>query len=139
MQRALFLMAAALTAMTQAASADRPDLAVVPTHVRFGRQPFESNTMGSFTITNRSSQALVVTIDQIQVGDDFSPGQVESTCTLGDTLLLAGENCTHVIGFRPSLFFAGHETALMRVTGGDAWGILLFERIVKLSGTGVAE
>jgi hypothetical protein len=139
MQRALFLVAAALTAMTQAASADRPELAVVPTHVRFGKQPFESNTMGSFTITNRSSQTLVVTIDQIQVGDDFSPGQIESTCTLGDTLLPAGESCTHVIGFRPSLFFAGRETAFMNVTARDAWGILLFERTVKLSGTGFAD
>ena len=91
------------------------------------------------SLTNRSSQTLVVTIDQIQVGDDFSPGQIESTCTLGDTLLPAGESCTHVIGFRPSLFFAGRETAFLNVTARDAWGILLFERTVKLSGTGFAD
>ena len=137
MQRALFTLAAALIAMTQTAAADR--LAVVPTHVRFGRQVFETNTLASFTITNRSAEDLVVTIDQIQVGDDFSPGQIESTCTLGDTPLPAGRTCMHVVGFRPSLFFAGREDATMRVSARDTSGRVVFDRSVRLSGTGVAQ
>jgi hypothetical protein len=134
----LVLIVAAAAALAQSASAG-PALSVVPTHVRFGEQPLESNTLGSFTITNQGSRALVVTIDQVEVGDDFSPGQTESTCALGETLLPVGQSCTHVVGFRPSLFFAGHETALLRVTARDEAGRLRFERDVKLSGTGVVE
>lgn len=113
------------------------ELAVIPTHVPFGRRPFESNTLGSFTITNQSSQPLAVTIDQVDVGDDFSPGQPESTCAPGETLLPAGQSCTHVVGFRPSLFSAGCDTAWLQVTVRDEWERVLFERLVKLSGTGV--
>lgn len=137
MKRVLVLVAAAISTVAQAASAHGPALAVVPTHVRFGEQPLESNTLGSFTITNQSSRALVVAIDQIQVGDDFSPGQTESTCGLGETLLPARQSCPHVVGFRPSLFFAGCETAWLQVTVRDEWERVLFERRVKLTGTGV--
>jgi hypothetical protein len=139
MKRALALILAAGAALARTASAHAAALAVVPTHVRFGEQPLESNTLGSFTITNQSSRALLVSIDQVEVGDDFSPGQTASTCALGETLLPAGQSCTHVVGFRPSLFFAGHETALLRVTARDEGGRLRFERDVKLSGTGVVE
>jgi hypothetical protein len=137
MKRALALILAAGAALAQTASAHAAALAVVPTHVRFGEQPLESNTPGSFTITNQSSRALLVSIDQVEVGDDFSPGQTASTCALGETLLPAGQSCTHVVGFRPSLFFAGCETAWLRVTVRDEWERVLFERLVKLSGTGV--
>src|SRR5262245_46596118 len=59
MRRALFTVAAALIAIAQTATAD--DLAVVPTHVHFGRQVFETNTLATFTITNRSAEELLVT------------------------------------------------------------------------------
>ncbi len=72
------------------------------------------------------------------MGDDFSPGQIESTCTLGDTLLPPGESCQHVVGFRPSSFFAGRETALLLVAASDESGTVLFERSVTLTATGVA-
>lgn len=132
------LLLAVLASGVAPASADAPPISVVPTHVRFGRQVFESNTLAAFTITNRSAQGLVVTIDQIEVGDDFSAGQIESTCTLGDTWLPGGASCSHLVGFRPSEFFAGRESALLRVTARDEAGAILFEREVRLSGTGIA-
>jgi hypothetical protein len=129
---------AALAALP--AVAEPPVASVVPTNVRFGRQLLETETKASFTITNRSDQAVLVTIDQVEVWDDFSPGQVESTCPLGESLLAAGQSCNHVIGFRPSLFFLGRETSLMRVTAHDESGTtLLFQRDVKLTGTAVIE
>ena len=114
----------------------RPALVVHPRHVRFGHQPFESNTLRSFRITNTSQEALLVTIEQVQVGDDFSPGQVESTCGLGDTLLPAHQTCTQVVGFRPTEFFGGFETALMRVIARDDSGQVRYDKLVRLSGTG---
>lgn len=119
-----------------AAPAAEPVLAVHPRHVRFGRQPYESNTLRSFKIKNRSSRTLLVTIEQVRVGDDFSPGQVQSTCALGDTLLAPGQVCEQVVGFRPSEFFGGHETALMRVIARDGAGRVRYDKLVRLSGTG---
>jgi hypothetical protein len=140
MKRVLtFLVAAVGFFAAPAATASRfdpPSLRVHPTHVRFGRQPFESNTLRSFTITNTSDETLLVTVEQVQVGDDFSPGQTESTCALGDTLLDPGQSCTHVVGFRPSEFFCCHETAIMRVTAFDDRGQVVYDRQVKLSGSG---
>ena len=114
----------------------RPALVVHPRHVQFGHQPFESNTLRSFRITNTSSETLLVTIEQVQVGDDVSPGQVESTCALGDTLLSPHQNCTQVVGFRPTEFFGGFETALMRVIAHDDSGAVRYDELVMLSGTG---
>lgn len=122
--------------LAPAATAGEPALRVHPRHVRFGRQPYESNTLRSFRIENRSSETLLVTIEQVRVGDDFSPGQIESTCPLGDSLLAPGQDCTQVIGFRPSEFFGGHETALMRVLAHDEAGGLRYNKLVRLSGTG---
>src|SRR5262245_60788460 len=133
--RALFAAAVALAA--PAASADRPPIQIHPTELRFGNQPFESFTKLGFAIENRSAQALRVTVESVQMPDDFSPGQIESTCTLGDTWLAAQESCSHVVGFRPTPYFAGPETALIRVSAWDGGGTQLFERLVKLDGQGV--
>ena len=114
----------------------RPALVVHPLHVRFGRQPYESNTLRSFDVVNTSNETLLVTIEQVRVGDDFSPGQISSTCALGDTLLPPGQTCTQVVGFRPSEFFGGHETAVMRVIARDDGGQVRYDRLVRLSGTG---
>lgn len=132
----LVVLSGAIAPLAPAVPADRPVLGIQPRHVRFGRQPFESNTLRSFEIENRSSELLVVTVEQVRVGDDFSPGQIESTCTLGDTMLAPGQTCTHVVGFRPSEFFGGHETALMRVIARDEAGSVLDSKDVRLSGTG---
>ena len=109
--------------------------------MRFGRQPYESHSEEGFTIANSSSEGVWVTVEQLDVPDDFSPGQPESTCPLGSatgaTWLAPGEICTHGIRFDPIPFFGGRETARMIVTAHDAEGNPLFARIVRLSGTGV--
>jgi hypothetical protein len=105
--------------------------------VKFGRQPFGSFTVEDFTITNRSSRAVLVSIETTDVGDDFSPGQPESTCALTDeALLAAGGSCTHVVGFEPSTFFQGHQTAILTVTARDDTGAVVDTQIVKLTGMG---
>ena len=136
MKRALVLfVAAALVA--PAARAARPPIQIHPTDVSFGRQAFESFTKRSFEIENRSSRPLRVTLESIQMPDDFSPGQIESTCALGDTWLAPGERCSHVVGFRPTPYFAGLETATIRVTAWSESGGQVAERSVRLVGTGV--
>src|SRR5262245_21357255 len=116
MKRILVLAACTGGLLASAAVATPPPVDVQPTHVQFGHQPFESETKLSFTVTNRGGETVQVSIEQVAVGDDFSPGQIESTCPLTDTSSLPpGASCTHVVGFRPSRFFGGHETALMRV------------------------
>jgi hypothetical protein len=132
----LFVLSAAVSLAPAPPPPSRPPIAVHPTHVRFGRHPFESNTLRSFTVSNQSSEALLITIEQVRVGDDFSPGQIESTCSLGESLLPAGQECEHVVGFRPSEFFGGHETAEMRVVARDLQGTELASQRVRLSGTG---
>jgi hypothetical protein len=134
MKRALLLFALAIA---PAASADRAALRVHPTELRFGRVSFESFTTRSFAIENRSSGSLRVTLESIQMPDDFSPGLIESSCALGDTWLAPGESCTHVIGFRPTPYFAGHEAALMRVTAWDEAGTRRFEQLVRIAGQAV--
>ena len=126
-----------LALLASAAAAAPPPVDVTPTHVQFGSHPYETETKESFTVTNKSSEAVLVSIEQIMVGDDFSPGQIESTCPLTDsTTLLPGATCTHVVGFRPSAFFGGHESALMRVVVRNNAGNTIFTRDVKLSGRG---
>jgi hypothetical protein len=42
-----------------------------------------------------------------------------------------------VIGFRPTPFFAGLETASVKVTAHDLAGNLRFEGVVEITGRGV--
>ena len=129
----LTLCLAALLAT--AAVAAPPSVDVTPTHVHFGNQHFGTFTKQSFTVTNKSDATVMISIESIVMGDDFSPGQVESTCPLTDSSPLApGQSCTQVVGFQPSEFFAGREAALMRVIVRDVSGNLLETRDVKLSG-----
>lgn len=115
----------------------RPALDIEPSQVRFGRQPFGSFTVKNFTITNRSGAPVLVSIETTDVGDDFSPGQPESTCTLTDTALLAaGASCTHVVGFEPSTPFQGRQVATLTVTARDDQGAIVDTQTVKLSGRG---
>src|SRR5262245_33467634 len=117
----IVVFAACAGLLTSSAGAAPPPVDVQPTHVQFGSQPYESETKQSFTVTNKSQDDVQISIEQISVGDDFSPGQIESTCPLTEASTLhPGESCTHVVGFRPSRFFGGHETALMRVTVRDS-------------------
>ena len=137
MKHGLVFAVCAAGLFTSSAGAAPPPVDVQPTHVQFGSQPYESETKQSFTVTNKSNDAVQISIEQISVGDDFSPGQIESTCPLTDpSTLQPGDRCTHVVGFRPSRFFGGHETALMRVIVRDASGNQIYSRDVKLSGRG---
>jgi hypothetical protein len=135
---ALALLAVLSFIAAPTASAAKPALDITPNHVNFGNQPFESLTERSFTITNQSSETLAVTIDQVRVPDDFSPGQIQSTCTLIDpTLLAPGESCTHFVTYRPTPFFEGLEVAILRVTARDAAGNIVYTDDVRMTGRGV--
>lgn len=139
MKRTLIVLVMIAATTAPSAVAARPALHISPVHVKFGKQPFESFAKKSFTVTNKTSEALLVSIEPVRVPDDFSPGQIESTCTLSftDTLLEPGETCTHVIGFRPTAFFAGRELAILRVVARDEAGNVLYSRDVSITGTGV--
>ena len=77
--------------------------------VSFGEQPFETFETRSFTVTNAWSHTIQLTSDP-GPPDDFSH-LIDSTCGIGDRTLTAQSSRTHVIGFRPTQFFAGLETA----------------------------
>lgn len=119
------------------ASAQDGAVSVTPEVVRFGWQPFGSSTKRSFTVANEGDEPVAVRIESVRMGDDFSPGQIESTCPLGSATVLApGESCFHAIGFQPSEFFGGHEVARMRVTAFEADGDVAFLGAVRFTGTG---
>jgi hypothetical protein len=111
-------------------------LDVSPSSVSFGDQPFETFETRSFAVTNIWSHSIVLTSDA-GLPDDFSH-LIDSTCGLGDRTLAPGESCTHVVGFRPTEFFAGLETATVVLTARDqATGTLLVTGTVEITGTGV--
>ena len=113
-------------------------LDVSPNHLRFGRQAYDSSLTKTVTITNTSSETLLVSLEA-QVPDDFNPGQLESTCLLSYTtnVLEPGESCTHVIGFSPSRVFQGRETGELLVRVVNESGTVRESHTVKISGTGV--
>jgi hypothetical protein len=117
----------------------RASLEVSPHSLKFGKQAFNTFTTQTVTITNVSSETLVVTVAD-QSPDDFSPGQPGSTCLLSYTVnvLEAGQSCTMIVGFEPAPEFAGRETAKLFISATDEQGTLVASRTVKISGTGVA-
>ena len=65
-----------------------------------------------------------MTIETLDVPDDFSPGQPESTCFLegvGVNELSPGTACTEVVAFQPDPFFDQPETAKLLVTARWRW------------------
>jgi hypothetical protein len=111
-------------------------LDVDPSSVSFGEQPFNTFETRSFTVTNVWSHTIQLTSDP-GLPDDFSH-LIDSTCGIGDRTLAAGESCTHVVGFRPTEYFAGLETAHVWLTARDQpTGTLLQTRTVEITGTGV--
>jgi hypothetical protein len=122
-----------------AASASTTALRLDPRHLSFGKQVFDSFTVRTVTITNVGPTPVLIGYEDIQVPDDFSPGQPESTCPIPDqTLLAPGASCTQVVGFSPSSFFAGHESAAIRVTARDPGsGQLLDSTILMIAGKAV--
>ena len=90
-------------------------ISIDPERMRFGSQPFETFATRTVTIKNKTAIPLLVTVDA-QLPDDFSD-LIASTCVLGDTVLAAGDRCTHVVGFRPTPFFGGYRDGLARGHG----------------------
>ena len=123
-------------ALAPAASAAKPVLDVRPNQVRFGNQPYETFEMRTATVTNRSSSTIVLTSDA-GLPDDFSH-LIYSTCGLGDKVLAPRESCTHVVGFRPTPFFGGPETATLVLTARDETGAVVDQLTVLITGTGVS-
>ena len=112
-----------------------PPISINPPSMRFGTQPFETFATRTVTIKNKTAIPLVVTVDA-QLPDDFSD-LIDSTCVLGDTELAPGARCTHVVGFRPTPFFGGFETASLVVTIRNLAGTQLYQQLVEITGTGV--
>lgn len=131
-------MTALISALMTTASAQDVPIDIRPELVRYGWQPFGSFTKRRFTITNQGLEPLSISIGSGRVGDDFSPGQIESTCPMtGPTLLMPGESCFHAVGFMPSEFFGGHEVAALRVVARDPDDHdPVFAEVVRLVGVG---
>jgi hypothetical protein len=136
---ALAVVAVAALALPSVAGAKASVLSVSPHTLKFGKQTFNSFTTKTVTVTNLSTQTLYVTIAD-QSPDDFSPGQPDSTCQLSFTVnvLEAGQSCTMIVGFEPAPEFPGRETATLFISAADEQGTVLANRVVKISGTGVA-
>ena len=115
-------------------------LKLSPRVLNFGHQPFGSFTTKVLRITNTSSQTIFITIETVEVPDDFSPGQQESTCFLsgvGVNELIPGESCTEVVAFQPDPFFLQPEAATLLVTARDDSGSTISTANVKIRGKGV--
>jgi hypothetical protein len=128
------LAAIAALAMPSTAAAGRT-LDVDPHQVKFGKQPFETFETRTFRVTNTTEHTVTLTSDA-GLPDDFSH-LIDSTCGLGDRWLAPRESCTHVIGFRPTPFFAGLETATVVLTARGPGGSVWQERTVEITGRGI--
>ena len=129
------VIAVAALTMSATATAAKPVLDVRPNQVRFGSQPYETLETRTVTVTNRSADAITLTSDA-GLPDDFSH-LIDSTCGLGDRPLASHESCTHVVGFRPTPFFGGLETATLVLTARDATGTVIDQLTVTITGRGV--
>jgi hypothetical protein len=116
-------------------------LQVSPKQVNFGSQPVGSLTFQGVTVTNTSSQSLLVLVDAVELPDDFNFGNIGgSTCiALEGQVLAPGESCVAVVGFQPSEFFAGHwQRATLLVTARDPVSNALLQSVtVRVQGKGV--
>jgi hypothetical protein len=106
-----------------------------PDGVTFGRQAFETFETRTFTVSNTTEHTITLRSSP-GLPDDFSH-LIDSTCGLGDKVLAPHESCTHVIGFRPTPFFAGLETATVLLEAFGPSGLLWEERTVVITGRGV--
>lgn len=122
------------------ASAATNVLKVTPKSVNFGTQPVGSFTLKGARITNTSSTSVLLLVTPHVSPDDFSFGLLPgSTCpALAADVLLPGESCQAVMGFRPSEFFAGQEqTAALLATATDpVTGAVLEAQIIEFTGKG---
>lgn len=110
-------------------------LDVDPDRVKFGKQRFETLKTRTFRVKNVTEHTVTLTSSP-GLPDDFSH-LIFSTCGLGDKALAPRESCTHVIGFRPTPYFAGVETATVLLEVRGPSGLLWHERTVEITGRGV--
>jgi hypothetical protein len=126
--------AIAALAMPSTAMANRT-IDVNPHAVKFGKQPFETFETREFRVKNVSGDTITLNSSP-GLPDDFSH-LIDSTCGLDDKVLAPRESCTHVIGFRPTPFFAGLETATVLLIARGPDGTVLQELTVEITGRGV--
>jgi hypothetical protein len=106
-----------------------------PDRVKFGRQPFDTLETRTFKVKNTTEHTITLTTDA-GLPDDFSH-LIFSTCGLGDHVLAPHETCTEVVGFRPTPYFAGLETATIVLTARGPSGLVWQTRTVEITGRGV--
>jgi hypothetical protein len=117
-----------------------PVLQVNPHHVNFGKQQFNTFAKRTITVTNVSSEAVSVSVSSPFTPDDFSPGQIDSTCPLTEaTLLDPGASCTHVVGYYadPNPPFLGHRRIELIFTATNASAQVVDTAVVRVSARGV--
>ena len=78
-------------------------LRVTPRRVDFGTKPAGTTTFKTVTVTNTSSETIILDIDVVKDWDDFGTGVEGTTCTFSDQPLAPGESCDVVVRFTPSL------------------------------------
>jgi hypothetical protein len=101
---ALIVMTVLVASPTPAPAAENV-LKVRPRTVNFGPSPVGEVRTATTTVTNRSSEALNLTVWATKDWDDFSYFLPESTCPFETRLLAPGESCVLVVQFWPSLDF----------------------------------
>ncbi len=136
---AVLVLAVAVATAAPSALGGGHVLSISPRHLNFGKQAFDTVTTGTITLTNTSSEPVLVAFIGGVLPDDFNPGQLESTCPLPEqTLLEAGASCTQVVTFYPSAVFAGHEKGTLIVVALDpTTGAIIDRQTIRISGTGV--
>jgi hypothetical protein len=109
-------------------------------NLNFGNQSFNTFSTKTVTVTNVSSEAVNVSVSSPFTPDDFSPGQIGSTCPLTETVVLApGASCTHIVGYYadPNPPFLGHRRIELIFTATDASGATVDTQVVRVSARGV--
>lgn len=134
------LVALAIGGGAAAAGDGQSVLRASPKRVNFGTKLVGTFTVKGSTITNTSSSDLLVQTSAVRMPDQFSwgllPGQ---TCPIfSPEILVAGESCGIVAGFRPEDFFVGLEDrAVLALTATDpATGSVIETVAVEFRGTG---
>jgi hypothetical protein len=111
---------ATVAALPVSAPAATKVLRVTPRKANFGTKPVGSESLKSVTVTNSSSETIILDIDLIKDWDDFNTGVAGTTCTGSDQPLAPGESCEVVVRFNPSEGFEGlKQDQILRATATD--------------------
>jgi hypothetical protein len=110
-----------VVALPVSAPAATKVLRVTPRTANFGSKPVGSESLKSVTVTNSSSETIILDIECcIKDWDDFNVGVAGTTCTGSDQLLAPGESCEVVVRFNPSAGFEGlKQDQILRATATD--------------------